>query len=77
MTARMVQVERGLTQVYDGDPSDPLNYVGLIRKVGDRFRAHGTGLNLDLKVVSMESPIDFVSVDEALSWLFDEPGTEA
>jgi hypothetical protein len=77
VTATLIQSAEDTWQVFDGDPDDPLNYVGTIREFDGLFRAYGTGLSLDFEVVRKESDDDFPSIDQAKSWLFDEPGTEA
>jgi hypothetical protein len=71
VNARMVQVERGLAQVWDGD-----DYLGLLRQHKGGFRTHGTRVDPDdghLKDMEAE----FRTRDEAIAWLFDEPGTES
>ncbi len=70
MTARMVQVERGLAQVWDGD-----DYLGTLRQHKGGFRTYGMRVDVDGQMKEMEK--EFRTRDEAVAWLFDEPGTEA
>jgi hypothetical protein len=52
-------------QVFDAG-----DYMGLVvRYDGQRFRAYGVGLSLDLEPVQAE--LEFTSRDEAVEWLLD------
>ena len=73
MTVRFVESTyyQDMWHVSDGD-----DYAGLVAHyVPDRWRAYGSRVGLDFKVVSMEA--EFGSQAEAVAWLIDGAGVES
>jgi hypothetical protein len=72
MTARVIVAGHNEWHVFDDDDDgDYLDYLGLIKQVGDTFRAHGARTGVDNHVVSMEA--EFRTHAEAKAWLEEEP----
>jgi hypothetical protein len=72
MTARVIQAGLNEWHVFGEDDGDYLDYLGLIKQVGDdTFRATGARIGVDNHVVSMEA--EFRTQAEAKAWLEQEP----